>query len=66
MLLPPYFMKNVFTPTETYHKISDISLYYLMNDLNIKGLIFDTGFVLCGFALGACGTSAEAKQDKPL
>ena len=41
MLLPPYFMKNVFIPTETYHKISDISLDYLMNDLNIKGLIFD-------------------------
>lgn len=32
----------------------------------IKGLIFTTGFVLCRFALGACGTSAEAKQDKPL
>lgn len=32
----------------------------------IKGLIFATGFVLCGFVLGACGTSAEAKQDKPL
>ena len=32
----------------------------------IKGLIFAIGFVLCGFVLGACGTSAEAKQDKPL
>ena len=32
----------------------------------IKGLIFATGFVLCGFILGACGISTEAKQDKPL
>ena len=32
----------------------------------IKGLIFATGFVLCGFVIGACGTSVEAKQDKPL
>lgn len=32
----------------------------------IKGIIFAAGFVLCGFVLGACGTSAEAKQDKTL
>lgn len=32
----------------------------------IKGLIFATGFVLCGFILGACGISTEAKQDKTL
>lgn len=32
----------------------------------IKDLIFATGFVLCGFILGACGISTEAKQDKPL
>lgn len=28
----------------------------------IKGLIFATGFVLCGFVIGACGTSVEAGQ----
>lgn len=32
---------NYFTPKETYQKISDISLDYLINDKNIKGLIFD-------------------------
>ena len=32
----------------------------------IKGIICAVGFVLCGFVLGACGTSVEAKQDKPL
>lgn len=32
----------------------------------IKGFIFAVGFLACGFVLGACGTSAEAKQDKPL
>lgn len=32
----------------------------------IKCLIFSIGFVLCGFVLGACGISVEAKQDKPL
>lgn len=32
----------------------------------IKGLIFSIGFVLCGFVLGACRISVEAKQDKPL
>lgn len=30
-----------FTPKETYTKISDISIDYLKDDLNIKGLIFD-------------------------
>lgn len=30
-----------FNPKETYRKISDISIDYLKNDLNIKGLIFD-------------------------
>lgn len=34
-------MKNILIPCETYHKISDISLEYLFNDLQIKGLIFD-------------------------
>ena len=29
------------TPKETYNKISDISLDYLLNDKKIKGLIFD-------------------------
>jgi len=29
------------TPNETYRKISDISLDYLINDIKIKGLIFD-------------------------
>ena len=29
------------TPNETYRRISDISLDYLINDINIKGLIFD-------------------------
>jgi len=28
-------------PKETYSNISDISLNYLINDINIKGLIFD-------------------------
>ena len=28
-------------PKETYSKISDISLDYLINDIHIKGLIFD-------------------------
>ena len=32
---------NNFTPKETYARISDISIDYLKNDLNIKGLIFD-------------------------
>lgn len=32
---------NIFVPRETYRQISDISLDYLMNDINIKGLIFD-------------------------
>ena len=32
----------------------------------IKGLIFATGFVLSGFVLGACGSTVEAEQDKPL
>lgn len=32
---------NIFTPQETYSNISDISLDYLINDINIKGLIFD-------------------------
>ena len=30
-----------FVPSETYQKISDISLDYLINDKKIKGLIFD-------------------------
>ena len=30
-----------FTPKETYARISDISIDYLKDDLNIKGLIFD-------------------------
>ena len=30
-----------FIPKETYKKLSDISLDYLMNDIQIKGLIFD-------------------------
>ena len=34
-------MRTNFTPKETYTKISDISIDYLKNDLNIKGLIFD-------------------------
>lgn len=33
---------------------------------NLKRILFATGFVLCGFVIGACGTSVEAKQDKPL
>ena len=32
---------SIFPPQETYSKISDISLDYLINDINIKGLIFD-------------------------
>lgn len=32
---------NYFMPSETYQKISDISLDYLIKDKNIKGLIFD-------------------------
>ncbi len=34
-------MNTSFTPKETYARISDISIEYLKNDLNIKGLIFD-------------------------
>lgn len=34
-------MNNYFQAKETYRKISDISLDYLLNDINIKGLIFD-------------------------
>ena len=34
-------MNTSFTPKETYARISDISIDYLKNDLNIKGLIFD-------------------------
>lgn len=34
-------MNTSFTPEETYARISDISIEYLKNDLNIKGLIFD-------------------------
>ena len=34
-------MNTSFTPKETYARISDISINYLKNDLNIKGLIFD-------------------------
>ena len=34
-------MKTSFMPDETYARISDISIDYLKNDLNIKGLIFD-------------------------
>ena len=30
-----------FMPKETYARISDISIDYLKDDLNIKGLIFD-------------------------
>lgn len=30
-----------FTPKETYRRVSDISLDYLINDIKIKGLIFD-------------------------
>ena len=30
-----------FTPKETYRQVSDISLDYLINDIKIKGLIFD-------------------------
>lgn len=32
---------GLFTPKETYARISDISIDYLINDINIKGLIFD-------------------------
>ena len=32
---------NPFIPNETYSQISDISLDYLINDIDIKGLIFD-------------------------
>ena len=32
----------------------------------IKGILCAIGFLVCGFVLGACGTSAKAKQDKPL
>ena len=32
---------GLFTPKETYTRISDISIDYLINDINIKGLIFD-------------------------
>lgn len=34
-------MRNYFLPEETYSNIQDISLDYLMNDLKVKGLIFD-------------------------
>ena len=34
-------MNTSFTPKETYARISDISIEYLKDDLNIKGLIFD-------------------------
>ena len=34
-------MKTSFAAKETYARISDISIEYLKNDLNIKGLIFD-------------------------
>ncbi len=34
-------MNTSFTPKETYARISDISIDYLKNDLDIKGLIFD-------------------------
>ena len=33
---------------------------------NLKRILCAVGFLMCGFVLGACGTSAEAKQDKPL
>ena len=32
---------NNFIPRETYRQISDISLDYLINNIKIKGLIFD-------------------------
>ncbi len=32
---------NTLMPKETYRQISDISLNYLINDIKIKGLIFD-------------------------
>lgn len=35
------FSLSHLTPKETYRKISDISLDYLIDDVNIKGLIFD-------------------------
>ena len=34
-------MNTSFMPKETYARISDISIDYLKDDLNIKGLIFD-------------------------
>ncbi len=34
-------MGKLFLPDETYRKISDISLDYLINEKKIKGLIFD-------------------------
>ena len=34
-------MNTSFTPKETYARISDISIDYLKDDLNVKGLIFD-------------------------
>lgn len=33
---------------------------------NLKRILFAAGFLVCGFIFGACGTSVEAKQDKPL
>lgn len=33
---------------------------------NLKRILFAAGFLICGFIFGACGTSVEAKQDKPL
>lgn len=32
----------------------------------IKGIIFAAGFVLCGFIVGACGSTVKARQDEPL
>ena len=32
---------NIFKPKEIYRRVNDISLDYLTNDVNIKGLIFD-------------------------
>lgn len=33
---------------------------------NLKRILFAAGFLVCGFIFGVCGTSVEAKQDKPL
>lgn len=32
----------------------------------IKGIICAVGFLVCGFILGTCGTTVNAKQDEPL